>query len=74
MKKNLFRLLTAFVCVFAAWSPLTVQAQPPIDATGIGPVIAEAKIDDHVPSFAEAKQREPRLMSEAEQAKAYGFD
>ena len=29
MKKNLFRLLTVFVYVFAAWSPLTVQAQPP---------------------------------------------
>ena len=39
MKKNLFRLLTVFVYVFAAWSPLTVQAQPPIDAPGIGPAI-----------------------------------
>lgn len=62
MKKTLFRLFTVFACVFAAWSPLTVQAQPPI---------VDQPIDSHVPSFVEAKGKEPRLMSEAEQAKLY---
>lgn len=65
------RLLFALVVAFGAFAPIGVNAQPPIEP-GIGPVIAEAKIDDHVPTIAEAKQREPRLMSEAEQAKAYG--
>lgn len=65
------RLLFALIVAVGTFAPIGVNAQPPIEPR-IGPAIAEAKIDDHVPTIAEAKQREPRLMSEAEQAKAYG--
>jgi len=41
------RLLFALVVAFGAFAPIGVNAQPPIEP-GIGPVIAEAKIDDRV--------------------------
>lgn len=68
MKKNLIRLLIALVCVFAAWQPLAVQAQKPIEGGGD---VVSLPIDSHALSFDEAKAKEPRLMSEAETAKVF---